>query len=241
LELKRLLYETGGCGKGEFCFYPQKFILAQYFELMPGVPIHSLKNRIMKKTIGSVGVIALSLCSLAAFSQQSWEAQKNATVDSISAKYKDKILAAPVAKTTSSIFPVLGVYETSTNPEAGKLLITADETNKGIIWVEGLPQGRIKALLTRSPATYKIPAQQNAEGKAVAEGTLIYDKEQNILSICIGKAFNSQDPAMAFMAPAVTEEAVVNKKSKTKTKKPAAPKPWVYTVNKVVQETAVIN
>ena len=119
---------------------------------------------------------------------------------------------------------MLGVYETSTNPEAGKLLITADETNKGIIWVEGLPQGRIKALLTRSPATYKIPAQQNAEGKTVAEGTLIYDKEQNIL-----------------MAPAVTEEAVVNKKSKTKTKKPAAPKPWVYTGNKVVQETAVIN
>lgn len=193
----------------------------------------------MKKTIGSVGVIVLSFCSLSAISQQTWEAGKNATVDSISAKYKDKIVAAPVAKTSSSIFPVLGVYETSTNPEAGKLLITSDESNKGIIWVEGLPQGRVRALLTRSPATYKIPAQQNADGKAVAEGTLIYDKEQNTLSICIGKAYNSLDPVAAFTAPVVTEEAVVSKK--TKTKKPAAPKPWVYTGNKVIQETAVIN
>jgi len=208
---------------------------------MPGVPIHSFKIRIMKKTIVSVGVIVLSLSSLPVFSQQTWEARNNATVDSISAKYKDKILPAPVAKTTSNIFPVLGVYETSTNPEAGKLLITSDESNKGIIWVEGLPQGRIKALLTRSPATYKIPAQQNAEGKAVAEGTLIYDKELNTLSICIGKAYNSQDPVAAFTAPVVTEEAVVTKKTKTKTKKPAAPKPWVYTGTKVIQETAVIN
>lgn len=195
----------------------------------------------MKKTIGTVGVIALSLLSLSAFSQQSWEAQKNPTVDSIASKYKDKLLPAPAPKTTASIFPVLGVYETSTNPEAGKLLITADEANKGIIWVEGLPQGRVKALLTRSPATYKIPAQQNAEGKAVAEGTLIYDKEQNTLSICIGKAYNSQDPATAFSEPVPAEEPVVNKKTKTKTKKPAAPKPWVYTGIKVENETVVVN
>lgn len=55
------------------------------------------------------------------------------------------------------------------------------------MWIEGLPQGRVKAMLRKSPATYKIPAQKTEEGKEVAEGTLMFDKETNTLSICIGK------------------------------------------------------
>lgn len=193
----------------------------------------------MKKTPGSVGIILLSLLTLSVNAQQTWEAQKNPTVDSIAAKYRDKIVAAPASLSQDKIFPAVGQYESSTNTDAASVTITLDQQNKGLIWIEGLPQGKLKGLLTKSPATYKIPAQKTEEGKEVAEGTLIFDKEQNTLSICIGKTYNAENPAAAFAVTPVEETpAVVSTKSKTKIKKPVAPKPWLYTGTKKEQAMA---
>jgi hypothetical protein len=215
----------------------------------------------MKTTLGIVGGIVLSLFTATINAQtptttpttaptttaptnttttttapvSTWDYQKNATVDSIAAKYRDKILPAPAAMTTEQIFPVIGKYESATNTEASVITISLDEQNHGIAWIDGLPQGRIKALLRKSPAVYKIPAQKTEEGKEVAEGTLIFDKDLNTLSICLGKDFNNDDPASVFSAPVANEEPVVvkSKSSKTKIKKPAAPKAWIYTATKI--------
>lgn len=90
-------------------------------------------------------------------------------------------------------FPALGSYKAS-GPSAGDVTIFLDETNKGIVWVEGLPQGKFKALMKKSPSTYKIPAQKTESGKAVAEGTLFLNPESKELTIVLGRAFNDEDP-----------------------------------------------
>ncbi|HET7896844.1 MAG TPA: hypothetical protein VFL47_04225 [Flavisolibacter sp.] len=95
--------------------------------------------------------------------------------------------------TTAHIFPVLGSYSgNGTSTEA--VTITLDETNKGIVWIDGLEQGRFKALMKKAPATYKIPAQKTESGKSVAEGTLYFNPETNELKIVLGQPFNDQDP-----------------------------------------------
>lgn len=196
----------------------------------------------MKKTLGSVGIIALSFFAVAANAQQtqSWEATKNPTVDSITAPYKAKLIAPRPALTTADIFPVIGKYESAVNTDAASVTINLDEQNKGLVWVEGLPQGKIKAMLRKGPATYKIPAQKAEDGKEIPEGTLIFDKETNTLSICIGKNYNAENPAAAFAAEEQPAEEVkpVVKTSKTKKVAPA-PKPWVYTGTKVETVTAM--
>lgn len=190
----------------------------------------------MKKTIVIMGGFVLTLLSVTVSAQQTWDAKKNPTVDSISALYRDKILTAPAPPTREDIFPVIGKYESATNVDAALLSITLDEVNKGIAWIDGLPQGRVKAMLRKSPATYKIPAQKTAEGNEVAEGTLIYDKLTNTLSICLGKEYNAENPAAAFVP--VEEPAVVTVKN-TKSKKPVTPKAWMYTGTKMSKETAM--
>ncbi|MEO7922590.1 MAG: hypothetical protein ABIR30_02860 [Chitinophagaceae bacterium] len=213
----------------------------------------------MKKTIGIVGGFVLSLLAVSASAQETptpaqpaqpqpvktWEAKNNPTVDSIMAKYSGKYVTARPALTTADIFPVIGKYESSSNPEAANVSIILDEQNKGFVWVEGLPQGKIKAMLRKSPGTYKIPAQKTEDGKDVAEGTLIFDKESNMLSINIGTLYNTEDPASVFATPAigsatdmpVAEVKVKEGKTKTKKKEPAKPKAWVYSGTKVVTET----
>ncbi len=95
--------------------------------------------------------------------------------------------------TTAHIFPAIGTFRASGTSTAD-VTITLDETNKGIIWVEGLPQGRFKAIMKKAPSTYKIPAQKTESGKAIAEGTLHVDPETNELTILSGRAFNEQAP-----------------------------------------------
>src|SRR5215203_1387466 len=114
--------------------------------------------------------------------------------------------------------PVLGSFQ-PTGTSTANLTVTVDEQNVGIVWIDGLSQGRVKAILKKSPATYKIPAQKTAEGKNVPEGTLIYDKEANTLNIALGKAFDDADPAAPFTSPSTTS----TKKSKV----------WTYTGSKV--------
>jgi len=204
----------------------------------------------MKKTFLITGVIAL-FSTLAittsaqetpvkeTTTQENWDAKKNSTVDSIMSQYKDKYVAAKPAQTIADIFPALGEYESATNAETSKLSITIDPNNKGLVWIEGLPQGRVKAFLRKSPATYKIPAQKTEQGKEVAEGTLMFDKETNTLSICIGKEYNTTDPSAAFM---IAEEEPVTTSKNSKAKKKTVTKPWIYTGTKIVEvEGTVMN
>lgn len=117
--------------------------------------------------------------------------------------------------------PVLGTFQ-PTAPSTENLTISVDEQNVGIVWIDGLPQGRVKALLKKSPAIYKIPAQKTAEGKSVSEGTLIYDKDANTLSIALGTPFNDADPAAPFTSTT-----------------PSKAKVWKYTGAKVVDAAPV--
>lgn len=190
----------------------------------------------MKKTIGTVGVIVLLTGGLKLSAQTNWEAQKNPTVDSITAKYKDKLVAVPAPRTTDHVFPVIGTYEPVSNTDAGSLSISLDAANKGLIWIEGLPQGKIKGLLTKSPATYKIPAQKTVDSKDLPEGTLLFNKETGTLSICIGKPYNSAHPELVFTENLPETQPVATKGKKTK--QPATPKAWMYTGRKLEKETA---
>jgi hypothetical protein len=165
------------------------------------------------------------------------------------AKYAMKPM--PEALTIEKIFPVIGKYElTSKDGATSQVTISLDETNKGLVWIDGLPEGRIKAQLRQSPAVYKIPEQKLGEekdAKTVAEGVLIYDKDANMLNVCVGCKYNVDDPATAFMPaeeqPAdQTETKTKTKKGTTKTKtKVVKVKPVHYSGAKMVQETAVAN
>ena len=176
---------------------------------------------------------------------QTWDAKKNPTVTAITSQYEGKYIAPRPALTTTDIFPVIGNYESATNTDAAAVSIMLDEQNKGVIWIAGLPQGKVKAMLRKSPAIYKIPAQKAEDGKEISEGTLIFDKETNALNIVIGKPYHAEDPASVFAVPAIGDEMplpetktkVKDGKVKTKKKAPVAPKAWVYTGTKVVTET----
>jgi hypothetical protein len=226
----------------------------------PPVPKYQLilsqKKLRMKKTILIMAGSVLSLLSLSASAQvpettmpatspapTTWDYKKNPTVDSINAKYKDQLVPAHTAMTTELIFPVLGQYQSSVNVDAPSVKISLDEQNKGIVWIEGLPQGKIKAMLRKSPSTYKIPAQKTEDGKDVAEGTLIFDKDGNALNIVIGRPYNVEDPMSAFTS--ATEEHIVTetktKTAKTKVKTKVIVKPWMYLGTKVETTTAMTN
>ncbi|MGZ5192119.1 MAG: hypothetical protein ACXWCZ_14010, partial [Flavisolibacter sp.] len=163
---------------------------------------------------------------------------------------------------------VIGKYQL-TNKEgvASDVSVMLDPSNKGIVWIEGLPQGKIKATLRRSPATYKIPAQPLGEvavateaeakdaktaknvkaAKELPEGVLIYDKDANVLNVCIGCKYNAEDPAATFTASetAVTDEAEKTEKKMVKGKtvkkekaKTVKVKPVHYTGSKIIETTA---
>ena len=121
-------------------------------------------------------------------------------------------------------FPILGSY-TPTGSSAGNVTITPDSANKGIVWVEGLSQGKFRALMKKAPATYKIPAQTTAEGKNVPEGTLFYNPSSKEVTIVLGRPFDEVNPA-SFQTTtdnAVVKEKVTNNKQKVKVKG------WQYT------------
>jgi hypothetical protein len=107
--------------------------------------------------------------------------------------------------TPAHAFPALGSYKGS-GTSTGDVTISIDSANKGIIWVEGLPQGRFKALMKKAPATYKVPAQTSGSGKAVAEGTLSLNPDTNELTIVLGRSFNDANPGVI--------QAAASKKSK---------------------------
>src|SRR5215210_3107449 len=138
------------------------------------------------------------------------------TVDSIAAKYQ--LLPMPAPLTIEKSFPVLGSYQLTT-PEGAtqNVMITLDETNKGIVWIDGLPQGRLKAYLKQAPATYRIVAQKSETGKQIPEGTLIFDQETNNLNIALGKPFDVTNPGAVFNLVPSTDMAGTEVKVKSKT------------------------
>lgn len=173
------------------------------------------------------------------------------TRDSIAAKYK--LLPMPGALTLEKTFPILGTYQlntataasnaggttsttaaasgqvsgttTGTDVTAPSVTITLDSASKGIVWVEGLQQGRLKAYLKKSPATYRIVAQKSGSGTAIPEGTMILDTTTNTLNIALGAPYNEVDPAAIFAlsnggtaVDNTAEVKVKTKNAKTKSK-----------------------
>jgi hypothetical protein len=139
------------------------------------------------------------------------------TVDSISAKYH--LLPMPEALTIEKTFPVIGTYQLNgENGAAQDVTITLDQENKGIVWIEGLPEGKMKAYLKKSPATYRIIAQKTESGKQISEGTLIFDPSSSVLNIALGKAFDNIDPASVFNDLASTGSTVSSGATEVKVK-----------------------
>jgi len=168
------------------------------------------------------------------------------TVDSIRAKYQ--LQPMPEALTIEKAFPVLGTYQlTNQDGTTQNIVVSMDSASKGIVWVEGLPEGKFKAYLKRSPSTYRVITQKSPEGKQVPEGTLHFDPTTNTLHVALGKKFDEADPAgifalttpatdataMATTAP--TEVKVKTKKGDTKTKS----KVMIYTATKAEVATSV--
>jgi hypothetical protein len=167
-------------------------------------------------------------------------------------KNKYAMQPMPEALTTEKIFPALGSYQLTDKDGATlPVTITMDANSKGIIWVEGLPQGKFKAYLMKSPATYKIVQQklgddpEAKDAKSLSEGVLIYDKDANLMNVCIGCKYNTEDPGTAFL-PAEEQPVEQPVATKTKTKngkvtksktKVVKVKPVMYSGTKQVVET----
>lgn len=172
-------------------------------------------------------------------------AQAQSTVDSIHAKYQ--LLPMPAAMTQEEAFPVLGMYTLNgqTQETTTPITVTMDANSKGIVWIDGLPQGRVKAYLKKSPATYRIVAQKTASGASVPEGTLIYSPDSHVLNIALGKAYDEQEPASVFasLAPATaTADVAGTTEVKTKSKSSSAKsksKLVLYSATKNEQTAAV--
>ncbi len=165
------------------------------------------------------------------------------TVDSIRAKYK--LQTMPEALTIEKAFPVLGTYKlTAADGSMQNVVVTIDSASKGIVWVEGLPEGKFKAYLKRSPATYRVVAQKSESGKQIPEGTLMFDASTNTLNVALGKKFDEADPAAIFAMNttavdtdvATTEVKVKSKKGDTKTK--TKTKVMFYTATKAEVATS---
>lgn len=161
------------------------------------------------------------------------------TVDSINAKYQ--LQPMPEALTIEKTFPVIGTYHL-TSDTTQTVTITLDSTNKGIVWINGLPEGTMKAYLKKSPGTYRIISQKSESGAQVPEGTLYFDPNTNVLNVALGKPYDEADPTSIFAnmnASASTDVAdnapVTKVKTKTAASKTKAKQKLVfYTASKEV-------
>src|ERR1043165_2707296 len=97
--------------------------------------------------------IALFACAVMLFSimasaqQQPYSPSNNPTVTAITSKYTYKEVKHEEL-TNEKVFPILGSYQPEANSEVtGTLRVSIDADNKGVVWIDGLPQGKIKAML----------------------------------------------------------------------------------------------
>lgn len=170
--------------------------------------------------------IALLLASAALKAQS--------TVDSIAAKYK--LLPMPEALTLEKTFPIIGTYQLANAVDGqATVSIKIDSVNKGIVWIEGLPQGTIKAYLKKAPATYRILSQKTSTGKQIPEGTLLFNKETNTLNLEMGAAYNESDPASVFTTATVPATGAETKLKVKKGTEKSKTKIIFYTATKVDQ------
>ena len=159
------------------------------------------------------------------------------TVDSITAKYQLQPMPEPL--TVEKAFPVVGTYQVTAGENQYNVVITLDSVSKGTVWVEGLPEGKFKAFLKKSPTYYRVISQKLESGKQLPEGTLIYDAEANALNIAFGKAYNDEEPTAVFATTTSTDVALVKTSAKAKTK---APKVTIYSGTKIIaQESTTEN
>jgi hypothetical protein len=172
----------------------------------------------------------------------SFASHSQSTVDSIEAKYK--LLPMPEGTTIEKTFPVLGTYQLSANNNTtGDLIVTLDTANKGIVWIDGLPEGRIKAYLMQSPATYRIVSQKSSTGKWVPEGTMIFNTETNALNISFGAPYNQANPGSIFVNEsngsdvASINPSAVKVKTKTATSKTKS-RVMYYSASKTLSTTS---
>lgn len=146
------------------------------------------------------------------------------TVDSIHSKYQ--LQPMPEALTIEKTFPVIGTYHlTSTNDTTQTVTISLDSSNKGIIWISGLPEGTMKAYLKKAPGTYRIITQKSESGAQIPEGTLYFDPNTNTLDVALGKAYDEADPTAIFtnMNASATADVADNAPvTKVKTKTPTS-------------------
>ncbi|MBA2498466.1 MAG: hypothetical protein H0V30_01935 [Chitinophagaceae bacterium] len=193
----------------------------------------------MKKT-AYILAFALTLGSFALHAQTD-TTQTTYTYVTAKEDLTAKFLPMPDPLTMEKIFPATGNFQlTQTNIEgATEINIMLDSANKGLVWIEGLPMGKIKAQLRQSPATYKIPAQKTEDGKSIEEGTLVYDKEANILNICLGCTYDETEPAKPFTIATETMDSEATTKKVTKKTSSSKAKVWNYTGAKLIVEEEV--
>ncbi|GAB3009044.1 hypothetical protein GCM10027051_07220 [Niabella terrae] len=150
-----------------------------------------------------------------------------------------ELLPMPGELTDEMIFPVLGKYAyTNEEGASSEVLVYRDDANKGTVWVNGMPQGKFKADLRVSPATYKIPAQKTLQndlpeyeaaadsvtaataettdkaasrfsGKSLDEGTLLLDTVSRKLYIHVGTKYNEENPTEVFPEIAAADSLTV--------------------------------
>ncbi|MGZ3847260.1 MAG: hypothetical protein ACXVBK_16685 [Flavisolibacter sp.] len=147
------------------------------------------------------------------------------TVDSIHAKYQMQPM--PDTLTIEKTFPVLGSYQLTTKDgSAQTVTVTLDSANKGIVWINGLPEGTMKAYLKKSPGTYRIVSQKSQSGTQIPEGTLYFDPTTNVLNVALGRPYNDADPTSIFSnttaADATADVADNANQVKVKTKTPVS-------------------
>jgi hypothetical protein len=175
------------------------------------------------------------------------------TVDSIHAKYQMQPM--PEALTIEKTFPIIGTYQlnslNSTDTSSmQQVTIALDSSNKGVIWITGLPEGTMKAYLKKAPGTYRIISQKSESGKQIPEGTLFFDPSTNTLNVALGKAYDEADPTAIFAnANTATDNMDVADNAttvKTKTKTPAGKtkaksKLVFYTATKNIMNSTDVN
>ncbi len=108
--------------------------------------------------------------------------------------------------------PVLGSY-TATSADSKSISITADESNPGKVWIDGLTGTKFYALLKAVPGTYKVPAQKQ-DKSSIAEGTIVYDENSKQINVCLGCGYNEQSPAVADASTTAKTEEVSKSKNK---------------------------
>ncbi|ULT42494.1 hypothetical protein KRR40_02465 [Niabella defluvii] len=110
----------------------------------------------MKKNFLLAAVLSLTIAATS-FAQVS-------TTPEVPRNYKPQpkeLAPMPGELTDEMIFPVLGKYDYVNKEEkVASVTVTRDAENKGVVWINGMPQGKFKADLKQSPSTYKIPEQK---------------------------------------------------------------------------------